>query len=402
MSESDRSRAKIDAWQAHELRATFFATPDALPMKPQGWWQAAVGTAPERIEDRPNILLHIEEGPFPGGLLTLTVQADRIDWAVLRPRRKPSSNSKCADDGPVPDGRDAFLSKAWRWVPSALQPCRRVAFGLVYSFPFRAGKAGYCLLAAYLPFAPDPHRSTRPKYQINRQRRSQLKPDLLINRLQNWAVASFRKTVRSSAASGCGGRSKRGVLDSSRGRRKHRCRIVAGVRRTKWRFAPGTRRSRHEAGDRRGPPMSPAALVQPRGLTGTCWGLAEFGSAGSSSVAAVRVTPQEAPSCARTTGDPVPWDEREFEKCPGWALASFVGCVACAAQRGVWTERLFPLLFKGPSARKRLVYEMLREFADPRDILVNSLVLYHRYGDAEPMVIAAGLLEDLGARSCRS
>ncbi|MGO9471302.1 MAG: hypothetical protein ACLQIB_01425 [Isosphaeraceae bacterium] len=146
--------------------------------------------------------------------------------------------------------------------------------------------------------------------------------------------------------------------------------------------------------------MSPAALVQPRGLTGTCWGLAEFGSAGSSSVAAVRVTPQEAPSCARTTGDPVPWDEREFEQAPRLALRRVLLDVLLApAQRGVWTERLLPLLFKGPSARKRLVYEMLREFADPRDILVNSLVLYHRYGDAEPMVIAAGLLEDLGARS---
>ncbi|MGO9471301.1 MAG: hypothetical protein ACLQVF_44995 [Isosphaeraceae bacterium] len=194
MSESDRSRAKIDAWQAHELRATFFATPDALPMKPQGWWQAAVGTAPERIEDRPNILLHIEEGPFPGGLLTLTVQADRIDWAVAPAAETLEQFEVVPTMGPFPTVRDAFLSKASRWVPSA-PPCRRVAFGARLLLPVSSREAGYCLLAAYLPFAPDPDRSTDLKYQINRQRRLQLKPDLLINRLQNWAVASFRKTV---------------------------------------------------------------------------------------------------------------------------------------------------------------------------------------------------------------
>ena len=35
MSESTPSRPGIEAWKAHQLRATFFATPDALPLKPE-------------------------------------------------------------------------------------------------------------------------------------------------------------------------------------------------------------------------------------------------------------------------------------------------------------------------------------------------------------------------------
>jgi hypothetical protein len=56
-------------------------------------------------------------------------------------------------------------------------------------------------------------------------------------------------------------------------------------------------------------------------------------------------------------------------------------------------------MFKGTPARRRLVYETLREFADPQDVLINSLLLYLRYGDSEPLEVGAGLLEDLGAKS---
>jgi hypothetical protein len=66
---------------------------------------------------------------------------------------------------------------------------------------------------------------------------------------------------------------------------------------------------------------------------------------------------------------------------------------------GSWTEKLFPMMLRGTPARRRLVYEALRDFADPQDIIVNSLVLYNRYRDAEPLEVGAGLLEDLRAKS---
>jgi hypothetical protein len=63
------------------------------------------------------------------------------------------------------------------------------------------------------------------------------------------------------------------------------------------------------------------------------------------------------------------------------------------------SQRLLPMLLQGPPARRRLVYEALKEFAEPQDILIGSLLLHSRDGDVEPLVIGAGLLEDLGARS---
>jgi hypothetical protein len=56
-------------------------------------------------------------------------------------------------------------------------------------------------------------------------------------------------------------------------------------------------------------------------------------------------------------------------------------------------------MLEGTPARRRLVYETLREFAQPQDILVNALMLYRRHGDAEPLAIGAGLLEDLGVEA---
>jgi hypothetical protein len=57
------------------------------------------------------------------------------------------------------------------------------------------------------------------------------------------------------------------------------------------------------------------------------------------------------------------------------------------------------MLVGGTPARKRLVYETLKEFAEPQEILISSLQVHLRDGDVEPLVIGAGLLEDLGPQS---
>ncbi len=69
------------------------------------------------------------------------------------------------------------------------------------------------------------------------------------------------------------------------------------------------------------------------------------------------------------------------------------------AVRGSVTEKLFPMLFMGTPATQRLIYEALALVGDPQTIISHSLLQYARFGDAEPLVIGAGLLEDLGAES---
>jgi len=195
MSEGTPSRPHIDAWQVHELRAIFFPTLDALPLGSQaGWWQAVVDGQPERIEDRPNVPLHVEEGSCCGGVLTLSAQADRVDWVLAPAVGSLEGLEAMPKIGPFPAVRDDFLATISRWVPSA-PDCRRVALTARLLLPVPSRQAGYRLLAAYLPFAPDPDSSTDLRYQINRQRESHIQPGLLINRLQNWAVAFFRKSA---------------------------------------------------------------------------------------------------------------------------------------------------------------------------------------------------------------
>lgn len=185
------SRPGIEAWKAQQLRATFFATPDALPLKPNGWWESVTEELPERVEDRPKSGHHVEEGPFLDGVLATSIRANRIDWALSAMVDSGMGFEDVSAMGSFPNLRDQFLAKILRWLPSA-PACHRVAFGGRLLLPVPSREAGYRLLASYLPFAPDPEGSTDLKYQINRQRRSGVQPGLLIHRLQTWSVSSVR------------------------------------------------------------------------------------------------------------------------------------------------------------------------------------------------------------------
>jgi hypothetical protein len=194
MSDGTLSRPPIEAWKAHQFRATFFATPDVLPLKPAGWWESVMEGLPERVEDRPKVGHHVEEGPFLDGILTASVQVNRIDWslsAVLDPERGFEGVSEM---GSFPTVRDQFLAKVLRWLPSA-PACHRVAFGGRLLLPVPSGEGGYRLLATYLPFAPDPETSRELKYQINRPRQSRVQPGLQINRLQVWSLLRSRVMI---------------------------------------------------------------------------------------------------------------------------------------------------------------------------------------------------------------
>jgi hypothetical protein len=146
--------------------------------------------------------------------------------------------------------------------------------------------------------------------------------------------------------------------------------------------------------------MSSATLIPPQRLGGVArYSEGSLGDA-TSSAPTFRIYRPEDAARARTADEPIPWDDREFEKAPRVVLRRVrLGVLRDLAQREIMTQSLFPMLVEGPPARRRLVYETLREFAEPQNIIVNSLLLYMRDGDVGPLVMGAGLLEDLGARS---
>jgi hypothetical protein len=191
MSANTPSRSEIEAWRPRQLRATFFATPDALPLKPGGWWGSVMNGSPDRVEERPKVGHFVAEGPFLDGVLTISVHANRIDWGLDTLIDDAAWFEGKLAIGSFPTVRDEFLARVLRWLPSA-PPCHRAAFGGRLLLPVLSREEGYRLLASYLPFAPDPEGSTDLRYQINRQRRSGVQPGLLIHRLQAWSVSSVR------------------------------------------------------------------------------------------------------------------------------------------------------------------------------------------------------------------
>ena len=146
--------------------------------------------------------------------------------------------------------------------------------------------------------------------------------------------------------------------------------------------------------------MSTATLIRPLGGLGGRRRFEERSTDTASSAADHRDFQPDETAGSRTTDNQGPWDDREFEQAPRSVLRRVLwNVVRDPAQGGPWTAKLFTKVLEGTPASGRLVYETLRKFAEPQEILVNSLVVYVRYGDAEPLVIGAGLLEDLGARS---
>lgn len=191
MPDSTLPRPGIEEWRAHRLRVTFLSTPGALPLEPRGWWESVLGEPPERVESRPKVGRHLEEGPFLGGLLTVSVVANRIDWVLGANIDEEKGLEDFPAMGPFPAVRDAFLERILRWLPSA-PVCYRVAFGGQFFLPVSNREEGYRLLGLYLPFSPNPEGSSDLRYQINRPRGSRVQPGLRINRLHAWCLASFQ------------------------------------------------------------------------------------------------------------------------------------------------------------------------------------------------------------------
>ena len=104
-------------------------------------------------------------------------------------------------------------------------------------------------------------------------------------------------------------------------------------------------------------------------------------------------TSGERPAC------PCPGTKASLSGLPGLCSDGSCEVLRDPNQRGPMTQNLFPMLVEGPPARRRLVYETLKEFAEPQEILIGSLQLYLRDGNVEPLVVGSGLLEDLGSRS---
>lgn len=187
-------RPPITAWLAQTLRLTAFPSPVAEIADPT-WWNDLVGEPPETRVSHPRKGEQREEGLFEGEKLTLRVQPTRIDWLFASADDQERQLEGIPTVGPFLDSVDIFFSLMRHWFELEACPAvQRLAFGAVLLQPVENREAGYRKLSPYLPFVElDPKGSSDFSYQINRPRDSKLRiPDLTINRLSKWSVATMR------------------------------------------------------------------------------------------------------------------------------------------------------------------------------------------------------------------
>lgn len=189
--QSDPNNPEIGPWLVETLRLTAFPSAGAT-VEPRDWWEHVVGEAPETRNIQPRINSVQEEGEFFGGRLILTVQPQRADWLFIPAFEPHFGAPDFAQLRPFPDSLAILRKLSSQWLERS-PLLQRLAFGAVLDIPTDSRPAGYRQLAQYLPSVQiDPEDSSDFLYQINRRRVSRIMPELSVNRLSKWSVATAK------------------------------------------------------------------------------------------------------------------------------------------------------------------------------------------------------------------
>jgi len=194
--EARSNRPSINAWQVEHLRLSSFPVPASQDSE-SDWWNDVTGREPETKVSEPRKGRWQHKGVLEDNkALKLTVEPGRIDWLLSMSEDQNDIPPDFPTIGPFPDLLDTFSRLMRRWFE--LQTCPsvvRMAFGAVLLLPAESKVAGYQQIAEYLPFVQlEPEETSDFLYQINRPRASTSNiPELEINRLSKWNVATLRR-----------------------------------------------------------------------------------------------------------------------------------------------------------------------------------------------------------------
>jgi hypothetical protein len=193
MPPTANKRNSSSDWQAESLRLTAFLTPSVQP-NGGDWWASIAGTQPETRTAKPALGQLVDSGTFEDNMLTLSIQAGRIDWFLgPNPAVAQDSSVPIKSVGPFSSALDGFLRAMLKWL-ELCPPVLRLAYGVVLLEPTESKEAGYKRLAESLPsIRLDAKDSEDFFYQINRPRQTPANlGHLKVNRLSKWSVSSFQ------------------------------------------------------------------------------------------------------------------------------------------------------------------------------------------------------------------
>jgi hypothetical protein len=194
--------AHANAWQVESARATLFArAPLATAVGRQ--WESLANGPPESVTSLPRTAGEQAEGPFDGGRLAIGKIGERTDLVYFAAPDVDAAGTALVLLGPYSEIVTSFAALAASWIGALETEFTRVAFGLVLKQSASSRRAGYEIVAPYLPALDvDTEASADLLYQINRPRRSLSIPGLEINRLSKWSVETLLWTAFNPTAVG--------------------------------------------------------------------------------------------------------------------------------------------------------------------------------------------------------
>lgn len=182
---------KLVNWNIETLRFTGFPV-SALNILQTTWWHDLIGQPPESEIYQAKAGIKRIEGIIDIGKLILELAPQRVDWVLTGDDQNPSlpPQNTLGEFDSVLTGFSDLLNK---WLQlSSVPNFHRIAIGGILTFPVPDRAEGYRQMSHLLPNVKiDPEGSTDLLYQINRPRSSNAGiPDLIINRLMKWSVAT--------------------------------------------------------------------------------------------------------------------------------------------------------------------------------------------------------------------
>ncbi len=182
---------KPTKWQALRLRLTTFLRAEA-EVDANSIWDTVIGGVPDEEQRRPREGLFQQVGRLADLTALMRVAHPRVDF-FLQPTIQNLGTPSTASDWQTLSFQDALqtLSEmASRWFSNDLQVAR-IAFGATLVRPASDMQDAHKRLSEYLSNVTiDLEKSLDFFYQINRRRESTVVPQLGINRLSKWSVAT--------------------------------------------------------------------------------------------------------------------------------------------------------------------------------------------------------------------
>lgn len=196
---SDQAPTAKLSWEAEGVRFSAFPPPSVnFEVKPL--WEALTGKPPEEVQERPQLGLRNEFGPFLDEHLFVTQQPARIDIIVgVHPQKLEILDLPSA--GPYHRAAQAHAEVVRKWLKMA-PSLGRIAFAPTLLHRVASVEEGYNRLRELLPRLPLDDGAQNMNWQINRPRGSKIINGITINRLSKWSLVTLQ---RMQIAAGAGG-----------------------------------------------------------------------------------------------------------------------------------------------------------------------------------------------------